>query len=159
MTSELRRTAQTPDRYLQVLPAPSSRIHEVVRKGALLAAAATVAGTIGLAVSACSDRETAQAQAANTAIGVQTSQFFVTIENKAGAPLINLKATIVAAGGLPFTSLVSRMENGEKRNKSLNDFSSSDGTTFSLRSTNPRTVRVEAEDVTGKKYDAEVPWK
>jgi hypothetical protein len=122
-------------------------------------AACAIFGTIGLAMTACSDnRETAQA-AAQTSIGVQTSQLFVTIENKAGAPLVNMTVAIVSVGGQPFTRLLSRLENGEKRDVSLSDFGGRDGTPFSLRVVRPKTVRVTAEDVASKKYEVEVPWR
>jgi hypothetical protein len=117
-----------------------------------------VTGAFGLAVSACAGGQ-GSAQAANAAIGVQTTQLFVTIENKAGTPLINITAAILAVGGQPFTRLISRMENGEKRDISLNDFSGKDGTTFSLRVVRPKTVRVTAEDLANKKYEVEVDWQ
>jgi hypothetical protein len=161
MTSELpRNPSETPGGYLRAFPLPVLGLRAVFRKGALLAAAAMVVGTIELTVSACSvDRESAQAQGASASIGVQMTELFVTIENKAGTPLINVTVSIVSVGGLPFTRLVSRMENGERRDMSLAEFSGRDGTTFSLRVVRPKSVRVTAEDLAGKKHEAEVPWK
>jgi hypothetical protein len=120
---------------------------------------AMILGTIGLAMAACAgDKEAAEA-AANASIGVQTSQLFVTIENKAGAPLVNITVAILSVAGQPFTRLVSRLENGEKRDLALGDFGGRDGTPFSLRVVRPRTVRVTAEDVANKKYEVDVPWR
>jgi len=84
---------------------------------------------------------------------------FVTVEDNAGAPLVNMTVAVLPISGPPFTRLVSRMENGEKRDISLNDFSSRDGTTFSLRAMRAKSVRVTADDVANKKYDIEVKWK
>ena len=130
------------------------------RRCVVLVASTVIAGTVGLASSACSGGEEA-AQAENAAIRVQTSQLFVTVENNAGAPLINMTVAIVplGAGSPPFTRLVTRMENGEKRDISLNDFASRDGTIFSLRVNRPKAVRVTAEDVVNKKHDVQVAWR
>ena len=113
----------------------------------------------GLALTACArDHEVAEA-ASNAAIGIQTTQLFVTIENKAGTALMDLSAVIQAPGAPPYTHLITRLESGEKRDVPLSDFSSRDGTTFNLRMVRPRTVRVSAVDLTGKKYSVEAPWK
>lgn len=92
-------------------------------------------------------------------IGVQTSQMFVTVENKAGLPLIDIDVAIVPVGApTEFTKFVERLENGEKRDVSLGDFSAQGGTTFSLRIVRPKTVRVRAKDLVGKTYEVAVPW-
>jgi hypothetical protein len=129
-----------------------------VRQHGLPAAArAGLLVAIGLAA-ACSGGQDA-AQAADAPIGIQTSQLFVTIENRAGGPLINISAAIVSVGGLPFTRLISRMETSEKRDIPLSDFAGRDGTTFNLRIVRPKSVRVTAEDLASKKYEVEVAWK
>ena len=113
----------------------------------------------GLALAACArDHETAEA-AANASIGIATSQMFVTIENKAGTPLVNLNVTIHAPGAPPYGHFISRLESAEKRDISLADFSSRDGTSFSLRLVTPRSVQVTASDLTSKQYDAETRWR
>lgn len=115
-------------------------------------------GSVGAALSACSSGGRA-AQAANAPIGVQTSQMFVTVENKAGLPLVNIDVAIVPVGApTEFTKFVERLENGEKRDLSLGDFSGQGGTTFSLRIVRPKTVRVRAKDLVGKTYEVAVPW-
>lgn len=114
-------------------------------------------GVVSLASSACSGGSAEQP--ASTEIGVETSQLFVTVENKAGAPLVNVSVAIQAVGGQSFSRLLPRLENGEKRDISLSDFSGRDGTTFNLRVVKPKTVRVTADDVASKKYDVEVQWR
>ena len=133
-------------------------IRGVWQRYAVSVACVVVSGTIGLAMAGCTSGGGA-AQSADAPILVQTTQLFVTVENKAGAPLVNMTVAVVPPSGPQFTRLVSRMENGEKRDISLNEFSSRDGTTFSLRSMRPKSVRVTADDVANKKYDLEVPWK
>jgi hypothetical protein len=160
MTSELSRIPSRANAgTLQTYPESAWRAGGVVRVTIGHVACAMAIVTIALTVSGCSgDRETAEA-AANAPFGVQTTELFVTIENKAGTPVINVTASIVSVGGLPFTRLISRMENGEKRDFSLNGFSGRDGTTFSLRVVRPKRVHVAGEDLAGKKYEADVAWK
>ena len=92
---------------------------------------------IGLTVSACSGTQEATQQG-NGPIRIQTSQFAVTLENKAGLPLVDLEVAILPAGGVPYTHLVRRLENAEKRDFALTDFAGRDGTTFNLRVAQPR---------------------
>jgi hypothetical protein len=120
-------------------------------------ARAAFVGVVSVAAFACSGGSAEQA--ADTEIGVETSQLFVTVENKVGAPLVNVTVAIQAAGGQSFSRLLPRLENGEKRDISLSDFSGRDGTSFNLRVVTPKKVRVSAEDVASKKHDIEVSWK
>ena len=73
--------------------------------------------------------------------------------------VLSISVAILSTGGQAFTRLVPRLENGEKRDISLSDFSGRDGTTFNLRVVTPKKVRVSAEDVASKKHDIEVSWK
>lgn len=132
--------------------------HDAWRRSLLCIACTMSVSLIGLAASACSGGQQA-AQAANAAISVETTQLFVTIQNKAGAPLLNITVAVVPAGGPGYTHLISRLENGEKRDISHNELASRDGTGFSLRMVRPKSVKVSAEDLAGTKYDVEVPWK
>ncbi|MBI3490227.1 MAG: hypothetical protein HY047_00260 [Acidobacteria bacterium] len=129
-----------------------------VRRWSLgILARVVLCGTVSAALAACSSGGQAP-QAANAPIAVQTSQMFVTVENKAGLPLVDVDVAILPVGGpAVFTKLVERIENGEKRDLSLGDFSQG-GTTFSLRIMRPKTVRVRAKDVVGKTYEVSVPW-
>jgi hypothetical protein len=93
-------------------------------------------------------------------IGVQTSQMFITVENRAGLPLTDIKIEVVPYGGqASFTTSVYRLEGGEKRDLSLGQFGSRDGTPLNLRVVKPRIVRVTATDVSGKPHQVEVPWR
>ena len=87
----------------------------------------------GVVCLACAADRGSSGAASNASIGIQTTQLFVTLENKAGTALMDLSAVIQAPGSPPFTHVITRMESGEKRDVSLSDFSSRDGTTFNLR--------------------------
>jgi hypothetical protein len=136
----------------------SHSVRGVRRRRVTGVAEAIVVGVIALVGSACSGTQES-VQAANAPIGIQTDQMFITIENRAGLPLLDLKVAIQPAGAPAFTHLIWRLENGEKRPVSLSDFSSRDGTPFNLRLVTPKTVRVTATDVTSKPYDVQVPWR
>jgi hypothetical protein len=133
-------------------------IRDVRRRCLVPFARVAFVGVVGLVASSCSGGS-AEQSAASSSIGVETSQLFVTVENKAGAPLVNITVAILSTSGQPFSKFVSRMENGEKRDISLGDFSGKDGTPFSLRVVKPKAVKVTAEDVASKKHDAEVSWR
>lgn len=132
--------------------------HGVRRRRSACLASVVLVGAVGLALSGCSQNKEV-VQAANAPIAVSTNQMFITIQNKAGVPLLDIQATIQPVGAPPFTHLVSRLEDSEKLDMSLNDFSSRDGTTFSLRLVKPKTVRITAKDLTNKTYEVQVPWQ
>ena len=50
------------------------------------------------------------------------------------------------------------MENGEKRELSLGQFRSHDGTTFSPRFLKAKQVTVTATDIVGKKHELTKAW-
>lgn len=92
-------------------------------------------------------------------ITVQTSSMFVTIENRANQPLLNVKVALKPPSGTLFATSISRLETNEKRDISLSDFRSPDGTWFNLRMMRPRQVLVTANDLVDKKYEVTVPWQ
>ena len=117
------------------------------------------------APSACSNAATQNAGALGTSgvepatIELETSNQFVTITNNAGKPLEDIRIAIQPVGSAPpFTTTVRRMENAEKREISLGQFRSNDGTTFSPRRLRARQVTVTANDIVGKKHERTKPW-
>jgi hypothetical protein len=125
----------------------------------ILVCAVSALALIGVTVSqtACAgDKETVQA--ADAPIGIETGQLFVTIENRAGGPLIDLSVTVLTPSA-PYSYLVSRLEAGQKRDIPVSSFSSRDGTALNLRLIRPRNVRAAAKDLTGKSYESMAPWK
>lgn len=128
-----------------------------MRSMLLGAAGALALAAMAFSQAACAqDKETVQA--ADASIGIETSQMFVTIENRAGTPLLDLTTTIQTPSA-PYTYLITRIEAGQKRDVPVNSFSSRDGTALNLRLVTPRTVRATAKDLTSKTYEAQVSWK
>jgi hypothetical protein len=95
-----------------------------------------------------------------TLFGIETSSFSVVVVNKVGMPVSDVDVAIVPVGrAVLFTKMAGRMDNGEKREISLNNFYGRDGTPFSLRVVRPKSVRVTAKDMNNKPIEVEVPWK
>jgi hypothetical protein len=117
---------------------------------------ALMAGTLSQA-SCASDSDSIQA-AADAPIGIETGQLFVTVENRAGGPLLDLRITVQTPSA-PYTYMITRLEAGQKRDVPVSSFSSRDGTGLNLRLVRPRSVRAAAKDLVGKTYDAQAPWK
>ena len=91
---------------------------------------------------------------------VQISSMFLTVENRAGQPLLNVRVAIRPIGVMqPFSTLIARMESGEKRDIALGNFRSNDGTPFSTRLARPRDVLLTAVDMVGKTHEMTTPWK
>ena len=121
---------------------------------------------VGSLALACSDALTRQADVgavgssgtSPAAIVVATSSSFLTVENRAGLPLVDIEVSL-KANGLSFSKSISRLESSAKRDMSLGEFRSNDGTAFSPRFHTAKEVVITATDLVGKKYDVTVPWK
>ena len=71
-----------------------------------------------------------------------------------------VRAEIVPVGpGTHFTTLIARMENGERRVLAHNLFSDRDGVPFSARNHKAKAVAVSAKDIDGKPLQVEMGWK
>jgi len=133
--------------------APGSRRGRLFMKIVMFGAAA-------LAFGACSGGAPVQAQDGNAAIGIQTSQLSIVIENKVGMPLTDVDVAIVPINGATeFKKYVGRIENAEKKDLALGGFYGRDGTTFNLRIIKPRLVRVTGKDLNAKIYNVETRWQ
>ena len=94
-------------------------------------------------------------------IGIDVSALSVTIENKAGLGLREVRAVIEPAGiqKTGYAVIVGQVGNAQKRDISLSEFRAEDGTPFSPRAVQASAVRVTAEDINGLQYEAVVPWE
>jgi hypothetical protein len=117
-------------------------------------------------LSACSNQSAPETRPLGTggaepaAIALETSNQSVTVTNNAGKPIEEVLIAIQPVGiAPPFTLTLRRMENAEKRDISVGQFRSNDGTTFSPRLYKPRQVTVTATDIVGKKHEITKPWK
>jgi hypothetical protein len=113
----------------------------------------------GLFLAGCSEQGAAN-QSANAPIKVQTSQMFITVKNDAGVPITDVTISIVPPTRTTvYTKFLGRLENSESHDVMLGEFSSRDGTPFSLRVVSPKSVEVKGSGADGKTYDVTVPWK
>jgi hypothetical protein len=133
-----------------------------LRRSVTAIAALIAAGWILSACSSASTQEpgaTGTGGTANSALAVETSNQSITVTNNAGKPIEDVRIAIQPFGNAPaFTSTLRRLENAEKREISLAQFRSNDGTTFSPRLTKARQVTVTATDIVGQKHELTVPW-
>jgi hypothetical protein len=92
-------------------------------------------------------------------IALETSSQSVTVTNNAGKPIEDVRVAIHPVGSAPpYTSTLRRLENGEKRELSLAQFRSNDGTTFNPRFAKAKQVTVTATDIVGKKHELTKAW-
>ena len=119
----------------------------------------------GWLLSACSNASTQEPGATGTGgsqdseIAVEASNQSVVITNNAGKPIEDVRIAIQPFGNAPaFTTTLRRMENAERREISLTQFRSNDGTTFSPRLTKARQLTVTATDIVGKKHELTRAW-
>jgi len=93
-------------------------------------------------------------------ITVVQSQFDIALTNTSGRALFDVKAEIEPAGPAShFTTIIARMENGERRVVAHNLFSDRDSVPFSARNVKASRVTVTAKDIDGKVLRVEMPWK
>lgn len=91
---------------------------------------------------------------------VEISRMFVTVENRSGFSLREMRIEIVPmARSTDFSIIVPRMENGEKRDFPLGNFRGRDGTPFNLRVVRPKSLKVSGTDINNRTVQVEVPWK
>jgi hypothetical protein len=96
----------------------------------------------------------------NAPVRVEISQMFITVENRAGLALTDVKVEIVPYGApTTFAMTLSRLSNGEKRDLALGSFRGMDGTPFDRRVVRARQVIVTGKDINGNEVKVEVPWK
>jgi hypothetical protein len=92
-------------------------------------------------------------------IALETSSQSITVTNNAGKPIEDVRVAIHPVGSAPpYTSTLRRLENGEKRELSLAQFRSNDGTTFNPRFAKAKQVTVTATDIVGKKHELTKAW-
>jgi len=127
----------------------------------LTLAIAGLAMGVVLGAVACGGGGASSSGAAGPAlIGVEISQIYLTVTNKSGRALNDVRVFIVPVGGATlFSARVGRMEQGEQRDLSLGQFQGRDGTPFDRRTVRAKTVRVSGTDLDAKTVEVEVPWR
>ena len=122
-----------------------------------------VAIALGSILSACSTSTASGAVGTagqvNSFITVDVSSPpIITIQNRTAQPLIDINIAI-KSGMLTFADRVSRLEANERRPIRQGDFTSRDGTSFNLRVARPKEINVTAKDLSGKQFEATMPWE
>lgn len=114
-------------------------------------------------VAGCSSGENAEAGAVGTSaagpFGITASSTYLTIENRAGVPIIDTRIEIIPRGVRPpFSTTVARIEGSAKRDVPFNQFRSKDGTPFQRGVLRTRTLKITATDIRGNALTQEMPF-
>ena len=99
----------------------------------------------------------------NTSLGgpieIEVSQLFITVTNKSGMAITDIKLEVIPTGGqTSYAATHYRLENSEKKDFSLGELRDTGGMNLNLRVHKPDRVRVTATDIDQTAYDIEIPW-
>jgi hypothetical protein len=89
---------------------------------------------------------------------VTRSDTAVVVDNAAGRPLLNIRATIEGDAGVTFVQVLPTLDTGQKADLRFGDFRTEDGTLFDPAVTRARRIKVAARDTLANNYDVVVPW-
>jgi hypothetical protein len=123
----------------------------------------SVAVLAALLLSACSGpgvREAIGTGAAATPVVVHTLESAVTVENRAGRPLLNVRVAIDATGApAPFLRVIPAIDAGQTMTLPLTDFRTEQGGALDPAATTPAQVTVSARDTLTNSYTITIPWR
>lgn len=94
-----------------------------------------------------------------TGPAISKSDTAVVVENGAGRPLLNVRATIEADAGATFVQVLPTLDTGQKADLRFADFRTEDGTLFDPAGARPKVIRVTARDTLANNYDVTIPWE
>jgi hypothetical protein len=95
-----------------------------------------------------------------SAIVLGRSESAVSVENRVGRPLLNVRVTVeTGETGIPFVLVLPTMDTGERRDLRFEELRSEDGALFDPVSVHPRQVKVTARDTLANSYDVTIPWE
>ena len=114
-------------------------------------------------LSACSNAAVSKAVGTTdgrSAIVVGRSESAVSVENRVGRPLLNVRVTVETVDtGTPFVLVLPTMDTGEKRDLRSEELRREDGALLDPGSVHPRQVKVTARDTLANSYDVTIPWE
>ena len=114
-------------------------------------------------LSACSNAAVSKAVGTTdgrSAIVVGRSESAVSVENRVGRPLLNVRVTVeTVETGAPFVLVLPTMDTGEKRDLRFEELRTEDGALLDPASVHPRQVKVTARDTLANSYDVTIPWE
>ena len=115
-----------------------------------------------LSLSACSGpavREAIGTGAEATPVVVHTSESAVSVENRAGRPLLNVRLAIDVTGApAPFVRVVPTIDPGQTMTVPLTDFRSEEGVALDPAAAAPTQVTVRARDTLTNSYEVAATW-
>ena len=83
----------------------------------------------------------------------------ISVENRAGRPLLNIRLVIEGRDGAAFAYTLPTLDAGATREVPFTDFRTEDGTLFEVGSTAAKQVKTTARDTLGNNYDVTTPWE
>ena len=123
----------------------------------------SVAVLWALLLSACSGpgvREAVGTGAAVTPVEVHTSDSAVTVENRAGRSLLNVRVAIDATGApAAFVRTIPSIDTGQTITLPLTDFRTEEGVALDPLATAPTRVTVKARDTLTNSYEVTAAWQ
>jgi hypothetical protein len=113
-------------------------------------------------LSACSNAAVSKAVGTTdgkSAIIVGRSGSAVSVENRVGRPLLNIRVTVeTVETGTPFVLVLPTMDNGEHRDLRFEELRNEDGALLDPVSVHPKQVKVTARDTLANPYNVTIPW-
>jgi hypothetical protein len=94
-----------------------------------------------------------------SAVVVSRSERGVTVENRAGRPLLNIRLVIEGNTGAAFAYTLPTRDTGATREVPFADFRTDEGTLFEAGSRAAKQVKTTARDTLGNNYDVTTPWE
>jgi hypothetical protein len=92
-------------------------------------------------------------------IGVVRAERGVTVENRVGRPLLNIRLEIEGTSGAAFVYTLPTLDTGATREIPFADFRTEDGTLFDAGTTPAKQIKTTARDTLGNRYGATTPWE
>jgi len=93
------------------------------------------------------------------AVVVTRAERGITVENRVGRPLLNIRMAIEGDSGAVFVHTLPTLDTGGTREVPFADFRTEDGTLFDAASVAAKQVKTTARDTLGNSYDATTPWE
>ena len=95
----------------------------------------------------------------DAAVVVARGERGITVENRAGRPLLNIRLVIEGRdNSAAFAFTLPTLDTGATREVPFADFRSDDGTLFEAGSVAAKQVKTTARDTLGNNYDVTTPW-
>jgi hypothetical protein len=114
-----------------------------------------------LAQLACTNAavDMAVGSATGASIAVARNERGITVENRVGRPLLNIRLAIEGGGnGATFIYSLPTLDTGATREIPFADFRTEDGVLFEPGSATPKQVRATARDTLGNNHAVTLPW-